>query len=107
MYPFVSLYQKSFLRNRLKILDFLILISSQQNLRQRAQQKPNTIIQIANTAIKNFGGQKQLISNPSAKYIANPPPLNLFLRITLPPDCGINRLNALIHNSQKGAFLLQ
>lgn len=67
MYPSVFLCQKSFLKNRLKILDFLIPIPSQKNLRQRAQQHPNTIIQIANTAIKNFGGQKQLISNPEAK----------------------------------------
>ena len=50
------------------------------------QEKPKIITQMAKTAIKKRGGQKQLIKSPKAKFIATRPLLNLHLRISLPPD---------------------
>lgn len=44
------------------------------------------ITQILNTATKNLGGQKQLISNPNAKVNAMGPLLKLHrFRISFPP----------------------
>lgn len=49
---------------------------------------PSIITQIARMPTKNFGGQKQLMSNPTAKTIAIRPlfALLLFLRIFNPSD---------------------
>lgn len=67
-------------------------------LRQRLQQDiPSIITHIASIPTKNFGGQKQLISNPKAKTMPIMPLLVLlfFLRIFIPP---------ILHNNQKIKF---
>lgn len=47
---------------------------------------PSIITQTANTATKNLGGQKQLMSSPKAKVSANIPLLKLYgFRILHPP----------------------
>ena len=49
------------------------------------------ITQIASTATKNLGGQKQLIRRPTAKVTASIPLLKLQrLRILIPPQTAYN-----------------
>lgn len=62
---------------------------------------PKIITQIASTATKNFGGQKQLISSPTAKVIATTPLLTFLLHflIFLPPLLHIKQ------NFKKGYFI--
>ena len=50
------------------------------------QDIPKSILQTAKTAIKNFGGQKQLRISPSAKAIVINPRLGPFFLIVHPPD---------------------
>ena len=80
----------------LKILGLLINTTFiKKYLRQRLQQDiPSMITHIARIPTKNFGGQKQLISNPTAKTMAIKPLFVLlpFLRIFIPP---------ILHNNQK------
>lgn len=50
------------------------------------QENPKIITQIAKTATKNRGGQKQLIRRPTAKVTPTTPLLKLHLLIISPPD---------------------
>lgn len=83
----------------LKILGLLINTTFiKKYLRQRLQQDiPSMITHIARIPTKNFGGQKQLISNPTAKTMAIKPLFVLlpFLRIFIPP---------ILHNKQNLHF---